>query len=369
MLYIKKYDTYEDYEADLEEMIKPNVSLVGRDLYYNPYIPPPPLYIEALEDGMTVTATITGLEYSLDNKVWTSLAANSASPSVATGERVYLRVSQAPASGGIKTLSASKRCNVGGNIMSLVYGGDYADKTEFPATNIGSYYSYFSALFQGAKIVSAKSLELPAKNLSFYEYIYAYMFKNCSSLVEAPDLPAEELGVTAYYSMFENCTVLETTPAIYARSVKRESMSNMFLGCSGLKEAGDLLITMTADSCCKQMFRNCSALVKAPALPATSMASECYRSMFQGCSSLTEAPVLPAEKLVSGCYSYMFGQCSALSKITAMTKDALSSTYANYWVSGVAATGIFVKNAAATWANTFGTSAIPSGWTVETAEA
>ena len=35
------------------------------------------------------------------------------------------------------------------------------------------------------------------------------------------------------------------------------------------------------------------------------------------------------------------------------------------WVSGVAATGIFVKNSAATW-ETIGVDGIPTGWTVIT---
>jgi len=41
-----------------------------------------------------------------------------------------------------------------------------------------------------------------------------------------------------------------------------------------------------------------------------------------------------------------------------------SNTYTNSWVLGVASTGTFVKNSAATWDVT-GTSGIPEGWTVE----
>ena len=43
-----------------------------------------------------------------------------------------------------------------------------------------------------------------------------------------------------------------------------------------------------------------------------------------------------------------------------------SATYTNNWVNGVASTGTFVKNSAATWDVT-GTNGIPTGWTVETA--
>jgi hypothetical protein len=43
-----------------------------------------------------------------------------------------------------------------------------------------------------------------------------------------------------------------------------------------------------------------------------------------------------------------------------------SDTYTQNWVNGVAATGTFVKNSAASW-NVTGSNGIPSGWTVETA--
>ena len=38
------------------------------------------------------------------------------------------------------------------------------------------------------------------------------------------------------------------------------------------------------------------------------------------------------------------------------------------WVNGVASSGTFVKNSAATW-NVVGVSGVPEGWTVETADA
>ena len=44
-----------------------------------------------------------------------------------------------------------------------------------------------------------------------------------------------------------------------------------------------------------------------------------------------------------------------------------STTYTSNWVNGVASSGTFVKNSAATWANTFGVNGIPNGWTVQTA--
>jgi hypothetical protein len=65
----------------------------------------------------------------------------------------------------------------------------------------------------------------------------------------------------------------------------------------------------------------------------------------------------------------MFNGCTNLNYIKAMFTTAPSSSYLSNWVSGVSASGTFVKNSAATWENTFGPSAIPTGWTVETASA
>ena len=63
---------------------------------------------------------------------------------------------------------------------------------------------------------------------------------------------------------------------------------------------------------------------------------------------------------------YMFNGCSNLNYIKAMFTTTPSTSYCNTWVGGVAATGTFVKNSAATWTGT-GTSKVPTGWTVETA--
>jgi hypothetical protein len=88
--------------------------------------------------------------------------------------------------------------------------------------------------------------------------------------------------------------------------------------------------------------------------------------MFIGCTSLVTAPNLPATTLVNNCYSNMFGGCSSLNYIKAMFTTTPSSSYTIKWVNGVAASGTFVKNSAATWTTT-GVNGVPSGWTVETA--
>ena len=105
-------------------------------------------------------------------------------------------------------------------------------------------------------------------------------------------------------------------------------------------------------------------MTSAPELPATSLANNCYDMMFHGCTSLTTAPVLPATTLAEACYQHMFNGCTNLNSITMLATDISASNCLTYWVNGVAATGTFYKNPAATWTVT-GQSGIPAGWTAQ----
>ena len=98
-----------------------------------------------------------------------------------------------------------------------------------------------------------------------------------------------------YYSMFRDCTSLTQAPALPATTLKSK--------------------------CYSYMFQGCTALTQAPALPATTLAINCYYSMFQGCTSLTQAPALPATTLKSTCYAYMFQGCTSLKLSTTQTGE------------------------------------------------
>ena len=168
----------------------------------------------------------------------------------------------------------------------------------------------------------------------------------CLKIVQvAPELPATVLTEGCYYDMFYGCTSLVTVPKLSA--------------------------TTTAWACCSYMFKNCTSLINIPTiLSATTLDTYCYDAMFYGCTSLTTAPVLPALTLVDSCYESMFCNCSSLNYIKAMftttPTDQSPNFYTRSWVSGVASSGTFVKNSAATW-NVTGSSGVPVGWTVTTA--
>ena len=88
--------------------------------------------------------------------------------------------------------------------------------------------------------------------------------------------------------------------------------------------------------------------------------------MFDGCTSLTYAPLLPATTLQTHCYGRMFLGCSSLNYVECLATDISANYCVLDWLSGVSATGTFVKaDGMESW--TTGTSGIPEGWTVETA--
>ena len=154
---------------------------------------------------------------------------------------------------------------------------------------------------------------------------YRYMFLDCTSLTQAPALPATTLAPYCYYCMFQNCTSLTQAPALPATTLAKHCYQYMFYGCNGLTQAPDLPATTLAPECYYYMFRDCTSLTQAPALPATTLAESCYRHMFHGCTSLTQAPALPATTLASHCYYYMFYGCTGLTQAPALPATTLAS--------------------------------------------
>ena len=250
------------------------------------------------------------ISYSTDcGKTWTE----GNSVEVSNGDKVMWKGTMTPTSyNGIGTFNTTGNFDVQGNIMSLLFGNNYKGQTDLTGKN----YAFYKLFNSNTKVINAENLSLPATTL--VNYCYGNMFNGCSSLTTAPELPATTLANTCYYQMFYGCTSLTT----------------------------------------------------ALELPATNLADSCYVYMFDGCTSLTTAPELPATTLADYCYQYMFQNCTNLNYIKAMFTTTPSGSRPNYytqnWVDGVASTGTFVKNSAASW-NVTGVNGIPTGWTVETA--
>ena len=157
-------------------------------------------------------------------------------------------------------------------------------------------------------------------------YCYRGMFKGCTSLTQAPALPATILKSNCYQSMFDGCTALIQAPALPATTLVTGCYQNMFYGCTSLTQAPALPATTLASGCYHAMFCSCIGLTQAPALPATTLANDCYDGMFSSCISLTQAPALPATILANNCYSYMFYRCTSL-KLSSSKTDKYTQEY------------------------------------------
>ena len=309
-------------------------SQIGRGFDIDNY-----LTIVALEDGLTAALSGNTVEYCVDgDENWKSLVSNTNSESINKGQTLSFRGNLTPTSSGsskgVGRFTISKSCDLTGNCNSLLFGDDSKTNNSLSGKN----YAFYRLFYNCTTIKNVSSNFLPATTLS--DYCYSYMFYGCTSLTTAPELPVTILKDYCYSYMFQNCTSLTTAPQLPA--------------------------TTLANHCYRQMFYGCTSLTTASELPATTLASQCYGSMFRGCSKLTTAPELPATTLADWCYYSMFYGCSKLNYIKMLATDISASTCLNFWVSGVASTGTFVKSKNATWSVT-GTSGIPSGWTVQTA--
>ena len=325
------------------------------------------------------------VQYSIDDGLtWTTLVKDAQTTVITTGNKIiWKQTGLTPIysdRGGIGIFGSTGRFNAYGNIMSLLYGDDFENKT------IISDDYQFSRLFEESQIVSAKNLILPTTTSKYcYEWMfvgctslttapalpattlamdcYSSMFKDCTSLTTAPELPATTLASSCYNYMFGGCTSLTTPPVLPATACGKWCYTAMFSGCTSLTTAPALPATTLGYMAYSSMFYGCTSLTTAPALPATTLAEGCYDSMFYGCTSLTTAPVLSATTLAKSCYGGMFYGCSSLNNITCLATD-ISASYCTYnWVSGVSQTGTFTKAASmASW--TSGESGIPNGWSV-----
>ena len=153
---------------------------------------------------------------------------------------------------------------------------------------------------------------------------------------------------------YESPTTVDTSEARF---------SSLFKNCSVLTKAPDLPAENLADYCYYNMFAGCESLTSAPALDAKTLADYCYEGMFSGCTSLTSAPALPAKALVSYCYRRMFSGCERLDSVTMLATDIPAERDLDGWLENVSETGTFTM--AATMDEITILTYIPSGWIVQ----
>ena len=270
------------------------------------------LTIVALDDGLTASLSFNDVEYCVDgDEDWKVLSAGTETEPINAGQTLSFRGELIPnESMGIGTFYISKKCNLKGNCMSMLFG----DNAVYVNSLEGVDFAFINLFADNTNIINVSPDFLPATTLA--DNCYVGMFYTCVSLTTAPELPA----------------------------------------------------TTLAGGCYSHMFSCCTSLTTAPELPATTLAEACYASMFGGCTNLTTAPELPATRLADNCYESMFWYCTSLNHIKMLATDVSSSDCLNNWVYAVGSEGTFVKNPAMTSLPTASSSndyvGIPVGWTV-----
>ena len=360
MEYIKDFLDVASYEAYIqsEEAVFPNVSLTESDniIHYNRGVPVPPvppidystipltIEITSGSGNLTIregTYDEANMYYKLNDNSWVKV--NSAETiAVETNDKIQIKgeYNYGVASSDYHLIyesSQSLRYIMYGNFMSIFYGDDFLNYTDYPDLYGDGYNNLFKHL---SGLTSVENLVLAATSLTGGVANYNSMFAGCPNLTTAPAiLPATTLGYGCYYCMFSACTSLTTAPQLPA--------------------------TTLAENCYQNMFIGCTSLTTAPVISATTLAQNCCGAMFKGCTALTSV-VLPSPTLAQYCYSEMFSGCTSLNDVTCLATNISAGHCTEFWLSGVAQTGTFTKAASmSNWGS--GVNGIPNGWTVEDA--
>lgn len=201
------------------------------------------LTIEALEDDFIVSFS-NDIEYGIDGKGWIKLKAEYKTQPINVGQTLSFRGNLSPSDlSGIGAFTIGKKCNLKGNIMSMLYGDDSKGKNDLS----GKTYAFYHLFYNCTTIIDASKLILPATTLE--DYCYCNMFYYCTSLTSAPELPAMTLAPYCYSHMFYNCTSLVTAPELHAPILASNCYGYMFNGCRSLKSITMLATNIDARNC------------------------------------------------------------------------------------------------------------------------
>ena len=122
------------------------------------------LTIEALEDGLTASLSVNTCEYCVDGDGnWYTISAGTTTRSINIGQTLSFRGNLQPKSPlGIGTFTISKKCNLIGNCMSMLFGNDAANNTSLT----GMSYAFYKLFYSCSNIVTVSNNFLPATTLA-----------------------------------------------------------------------------------------------------------------------------------------------------------------------------------------------------------
>lgn len=85
---------------------------------------------------------------------------------------------------------------------------------------------------------------------------FCFLFYLCTTLAEAPSLPAMELAENCYQYMFSGCTGLVSAPELPAERLVANCYYNMFQNCSGLSYVRCMATDISANNCVQGWLSN-----------------------------------------------------------------------------------------------------------------
>lgn len=193
--------------------------------------------IEAISAGTVYLALANGvnMQYSTDNgQTWETNASVNAQP----GDKVLYKginnsLREDGGNGHSRFSGSTASFVVYGNIMSLLYGDNFANQTSFPQEGVQTFEELFANC---SGLTDASNLILPATTL--VNSCYYRMFQVCRNLTAAPALPATAFTENvefAYQAMFQGCSSLEIAPDLPIKVLKGYNYNSIFEGCSSLR--------------------------------------------------------------------------------------------------------------------------------------
>lgn len=229
---------------------------------------------------------------------------------------------------------------------------------QFPVVNPGG--NVYQGMFQNTSVVEARFQD---SSIPLSDNIFNAMYKDCKHLTTVGSLPWTALRSSCYAYLFQGCTALQIAPSLPATELQSDCYKYLFDGCTLLSQVPDITITSLSSYSLLNMFSGCTSLVHCPikSLPAQ-VATSSHRSLFDGCTSLVDVCDFPAETNAGICY-YAMLRNTKVTYIKMLLTSISGNSITSNWVSGVPASGIFVKNINATWTDV-GISGVPSGWTI-----
>ena len=226
-----------------------------------------------------------------------------------------------------------------------------------------NYYQF--EITGGPVIVTGSVLSLLCQPVDYQlpNYCFYNLFKDCTNIITAPELPSLKAGLGSYQSIFQGCTGLTIPPSLPATTLGDNCYSNMFQGCNSLKIAPNLPAITLTSNCYSAMFKDCTSLKVAPKLLATTLETNSYLYMFFNCSNLEDVPFIGASTLNgTNEFGAMFNHCTNLKHIKLAYTGNFSNSHFGGWVNDVASNGILEYDGKDT---TRGINAIPEGWIIK----